>query len=63
MTASPRDPSGKGIAPHTASQASPKAGDPALIEGLKDLYGAVVEEPLPAALADLLARLDEQDGK
>ena len=38
-----------------------KGGDPEWTSGLKQLYDAVVEEPLPDAFKDLLSKLD--DGK
>jgi len=34
---------------------------PPWASALRDLYQQVVEEPLPEALADLLARLDRED--
>jgi len=43
--------------------ASPVETEPAppWASALRDLYQQVVEEPLPDALADLLARLDRED--
>lgn len=40
-----------------------RKSDPDWAIGLKQLYDSVVEEPLPDAFKDLLARLDEQDSK
>jgi hypothetical protein len=38
-----------------------KRGGPEWTEGLKQLYDSVVEEPLPDAFRDLLARLDDSN--
>jgi len=43
------------------SAGDPKATTPQWAGGLKRLYDSVVDEPLPDAFKDLLARLD--DGK
>ena len=38
-----------------------KPGDPEWAAGLKRLYDAVVEEPLPDSFKDLLSKLDSAD--
>ncbi|MEP3050652.1 MAG: NepR family anti-sigma factor [Erythrobacter sp.] len=48
------------------SESNPERGEtaaspPDWADGLKQLYDAVVEEPLPDSFKDLLAQLDEQD--
>ncbi len=43
------------------AKSTPGARKPEWAEGLKKLYDSVVEEPLPDDLADLLARLDNED--
>jgi hypothetical protein len=49
----------KGDAGHGKSGGAHKAPDWA--DGLKQLYDAVIEEPLPDAFKDLLSRLDDSD--
>ena len=41
--------------------ANPKKRGPEWTDGLKQLYDSVVEEPLPDAFRDLLARLDDRN--
>ncbi|GGD58346.1 hypothetical protein GRI62_01490 [Erythrobacter arachoides] len=40
-----------------------KEGDPEWTNGLKRLYDSVLDEPLPDAFADLLAKLDKDGGR
>ena len=47
--------------PHEGMAAKP--GDPQWTSGLKRLYDSVVDEPLPDSFADLLAKLDADEGK
>lgn len=53
------------VAPAAKEQAEPAVPttDPDLVEGLKQLYGSVVNEPLPAALQELLDRLDDSEAR
>ena len=60
----------KGGRTHMASDQQPNEGresaprdakSPDWADGLKQLYDAVVEEPLPDAFKDLLDKLDEND--
>jgi hypothetical protein len=44
-----------------ARAAAPKKRGPEWTDGLKQLYDSVVEEPLPDAFRDLLARLDDNN--
>ncbi len=44
-----------------ASQHGVKAGKPEWADGLRQLYDAVVEEPLPDTFKDLLAKLDRKN--
>ena len=57
---SPADPK-PGTKPASKAASSPRPPAPEWAEALRDLYQGVVEEPLPPALADLIARLDEED--
>lgn len=61
IMASPSKPAAAQKAPRRKRKAAVPGSNPAIVEGLRELYGSVVEEPLPPAIADLLARLDEQD--
>ncbi len=47
--------------PETDGSASEAASTPAWANDLRKLYNAVVEEPLPDSLIDLLAQLDSED--
>ena len=40
-----------------------KEGDPEWTSGLKRLYDSVLDEPMPDAFADLLAKLDKDGGR
>jgi len=42
-------------------QAARKRRKPEWTSGLKQIYDSVVNEPLPDAFADLLARFDDED--
>lgn len=46
---------------HTQMNSIPRKADPDWAMGLKQLYNSVVEEPLPDAFTDLLARLDKNE--
>lgn len=39
----------------------PKRPRPEWVDGLKQLYDSVVNEPLPDSFADLISKLDETD--
>lgn len=43
------------------AQDGAKAGKPEWADGLRQLYDAVVEEPLPDTFKDLLAQLDRKN--
>jgi len=48
-------------AEHPITTDTPPVETPPWASALRDLYQQVVEEPLPDALAELLARLDRED--
>lgn len=45
-----------------AVEGKPAGEKPGWANGLRQLYDAVVDEPLPDSFKDLLAQLDEDDG-
>lgn len=55
----PSQNSAKAIEKGRAAKARPDADNPEWTNGLRRLYNSVVEEPLPANFADLLAKLDQ----
>lgn len=54
-------PNNKSQAPTNGKDAETSAETPAWADGLRRLYDDVVEEPLPDAFKDLLAKLDDTD--
>lgn len=54
--ASDKRPNGK------PTKADDRYDAPEWADGLKQLYDAVVDEPLPDTFKDLLAKLDDSDG-
>ena len=66
--AQPEDRDGQGAPPGAIAARAARPGQRASdgagwAPGLKQLYDAVLEEPLPDALRDLLARLDQNPPK
>ncbi len=59
--ATARDKSNKMQQAEMTAQDGAKAGKPEWADGLRQLYDAVVEEPLPDTFKDLLAQLDRKN--
>lgn len=59
MTSDKKSPA-SGIA-HGSHQGAKASDQPEWANGLKQLYDAVVDEPLPDSFKDLLAQLDDGD--
>ena len=47
--------------PSVAPAEAPPPANPAWAKDLRELYNAVVEEPLPDSFTDLLSQLDAED--